>query len=75
MDVVVLREKGRITIPASIRKALGLSEGDQLQLSAEGGAVVLRPKRVVTADDIRGLIGPVKVEIEEVEEALGRDLS
>jgi len=72
---VVLREKGRVTIPASIRRALGLREGDRLQLSAEGGAIVLRPQRVVTADDIKGIIGPFKVDIEEVEEALGRNLS
>jgi AbrB family looped-hinge helix DNA binding protein len=72
---VKLRDKGRITIPASIRKALGLRQGDQLQLSVERGAIVLRPERVVTAEDIKGIIGPAKVEIEEVEEALGRDLS
>ncbi|HDM88361.1 MAG TPA: AbrB/MazE/SpoVT family DNA-binding domain-containing protein [Candidatus Bathyarchaeota archaeon] len=29
----LLREKGRITIPASIMKALGLREGDRLHLS------------------------------------------
>jgi len=72
---VALRQKGRITVPASIRRALGLREGDRLELSAEGGAIVLRPKRVVTADDIKGVIGPVRVNIEEIEEALGRDLS
>lgn len=72
---VALREKGRITLPASIRRSLGLREGDQLQLSAEGGAIILRPKRVVTADDLKGVLGSVKVDVEEVEEALGRGLS
>ena len=72
---VSLREKGRITIPARIRRALGLREGDRLQLSAEGGAIILKPKEIVTADDIRGVIGPLKVDLQEVEEALGRDLS
>jgi len=72
---VALGEKGRITIPASIRRALGLSEGDLLQVSAERGAIILRPKRVVTTDDIKGVIGPIKVDIEEVEEALSRELS
>lgn len=74
MDVR-LREKGRITIPVSIRKALGLREGDRLKLSVKRGAIVLKPERVVTAKEIRGILGPVKVKIEEVEEALGRELS
>jgi len=72
---VALREKGRIIIPASIRKALGLREGDHLQLSVKGGAIILKLKRVVTSDDIKGIIGPAEVDLEEVENALGRDLS
>ena len=73
--IVSLREKGRITIPISIRRALGLRVGDRLHLSIEGGAIVLKPERAVKAKDIKGIIGPVKVEIEEVEEALGRNPS
>ncbi|MEM2106722.1 MAG: AbrB/MazE/SpoVT family DNA-binding domain-containing protein [Candidatus Bathyarchaeia archaeon] len=72
---VTLREKGRITIPASIRKTLGLFEGDRLQIIAERGAIVLRPKRIVTADEIKGIIGPIEVEVEDVERALGAELS
>ena len=44
-------------------------------LSVERGAVVLRPERTVTARELKGIIGPVEVEIKEVEEALGRELS
>ena len=72
---MVLRGKGRITIPASIRKAMGLREGDRLQLSIERGAIVLKPKRLVTADDLKGIIGPLRVSLEEVEYALGREES
>jgi len=72
---VKLREKGRVTIPVAIRRALGLREGDTLQLSVGGGAIVLRPERIVTAKQIKGIIGPAKVELDEVEEALGRVLS
>jgi AbrB family looped-hinge helix DNA binding protein len=72
---VTLREKGRITIPASIRRALALRKGDTLYLSAQGGAIILMPKRTVKAEDIKGIIGPTRVDIEEVEEALGRDLA
>lgn len=72
---VRLREKGRITIPVSIRKALGLREGDRLKLSVKRGEIILRPERVVTAEELKGVLGQVKVKIEEVEEALGRELS
>ncbi len=72
---VPLREKGRITIPAKVRKALGLREGDRLQLKTEGGAIILAPKRVVTSKQIKGIIGPLEVQIEELEDAFARDLS
>lgn len=73
--IVSLREKGRITIPVSIRRALGLRVGDKLHISIENGAIILKPEETIKAEDIRGVIGPVKVKIEEVEEAFGRDLS
>jgi AbrB family looped-hinge helix DNA binding protein len=69
---VVLREKGRITIPVSIRRAMGLRVGDRLVVSVERMCIVLRPQRGVKAEDLRGIIGPMRVEMEEVEEALGR---
>ncbi len=69
---VILREKGRITIPASIRQALGLRVGDELEISIERGGIVLRPKRRVSADDLKGIIGPIEVDLEEIEEAAGR---
>jgi len=73
--IVSLREKGRITIPVSVRRALGLRVGDRLRLSVEGGAIILKLEDIVKAEDIRGVIGPVRVEIEEVEEAFGRGIS
>jgi len=70
---VKLRDKGRITIPAPIREALGLKSGDVLRLLTKGGEIVLKPVKVVSADEIKGIIGPAEVELEDVEEALGRD--
>jgi AbrB family looped-hinge helix DNA binding protein len=72
---VVLREKGRITLPVAIRDALGVSPGDQLEVSAEDEAVVLRPVRVVTSKEMKGILGHTEVDIEETEGALGRDTS
>ncbi len=70
--VVRVGEKGRITIPASVRKALGLREGDPLILYIRRGEIVLRPERAVTSEEIKGIIGPLKVDLDEVEDALGR---
>jgi AbrB family looped-hinge helix DNA binding protein len=68
----MVREKGRITLPVKVREALALQEGDKLELTVEKGAIVLRPKEIVRAKDLKGVIGPIKVDLEEVEEALGR---
>ncbi len=70
---VVLREKGRITIPQSVRRDLGISEGEKLELQAKKGMLILKRKKIVTADDIKGILGRGRVRIEEIEDALGRD--
>lgn len=70
--VVKIGEKGRVTIPAELRRALGLSEGDSLRVYVRGGEIVLRPERVISSEDIRGILGGTKVDLEEVEGALGR---
>lgn len=38
-----IRGKGQITIPDDVRKAAGLNEGDLIDVSIEGEAIVLRP--------------------------------
>lgn len=45
-----LGEGGRVLIPAEMRKALGLSEGDDLQLSLEADRLVLLPRDTVVRD-------------------------
>jgi len=70
---VTLRDKGRITIPAFIREALGLRKGDILQLQTRGGEIILKPQKIVEASEIEGIIGPTKIELEDIEEALGRE--
>jgi len=70
---VTLRDKGRITIPAFIREALGLRKGDILQLQTRGGEIILKPQKIIKASEIEGIIGPTKIELEDIEEALGRE--
>jgi len=38
-----LTSKYQITIPAKIRKGLGIKEGDYLHLEVENGMVIMRP--------------------------------
>src|ERR671936_173594 len=49
MSSTVMRKKGSLTIPADIRKAARLDEGDlvEVELTAEG--ILLRPKKVIDA--------------------------
>ncbi len=68
MQRLRLQEKGRITIPRKIRKALGLKANDELILELKGNAVVLRPKNYVRVSDLEGVL-KVKVKLEEIEEA------
>lgn len=42
-----LRAKGQITIPDDVRRAAGIEEGDYLEMTVQGDAVVLRPRAVV----------------------------
>jgi len=72
---VRLGEKGRITIPAPIRKALSLREGDILKVSVKNRSIILKPEKIVTSKEIKGILDITKVDIEEIEEALGRNLS
>ncbi len=48
--LLTLRKNAQITIPARIRKALHLEEGDILEAEAREGAIILRPKKLIDAD-------------------------
>lgn len=43
--MVTLDETGRLLLPEPLRKRMGLSPGDALELQAEGGRITLRPVR------------------------------
>lgn len=52
---IVIGDRGRLVLPASVRSALGLEAGTQMLLTTEAdGSVRLRPYRAV-ADANRGL--------------------
>ncbi|MBA2295516.1 MAG: AbrB/MazE/SpoVT family DNA-binding domain-containing protein [Actinobacteria bacterium] len=44
-----LRSKGQITIPADIRKAVHLEEGDPVEVELVADGILLRPQKVIDA--------------------------
>lgn len=49
---VVLRARGQVTIPAEIRDALGLKEGDRLIVTVQKNTVVLVPVSSIPRDQL-----------------------
>jgi len=49
MRTTTMTRKGQVTIPTEIRKALGLVEGDRLEVQLEAGTVCLRRAESVIA--------------------------
>jgi len=47
MAVVRVKRKFQVTIPAEIRKRLGLAEGDYLDVTEQGNQIVLGMKAIV----------------------------
>lgn len=65
-------DKGRITLPTKILKALSLREGDVLELDARGRAIILRP-RGASVSETKGVAGKFEVDLEEIEESIGKE--
>ncbi len=68
-----VEDKGRITIPAQIRRNLGISKGDKFDITSKDGALILRRKKVVRVSDIQGIIGKHRVKLEDIDNAIGRE--
>jgi len=64
--------KGRITLPLKLRTLLGIREGDSLVIEVAGRGILLKPKGV-SIEETWGAAQIHKVEIEEIEEAPGRE--
>lgn len=58
MPTTVITRKGQVTIPAAYRQALGLSEGDRMEVVIEGNAVRLVRAESVAARTAGILAGP-----------------
>lgn len=69
-DSVVLGDRGRLVLPADLRRKLGLKQGSKLQLSIESdGTLVLRPYATIV-EGIRGSLAHLKEPGESVVDEL-----
>ena len=50
MALMKIRPKGQITLPDAVRKAARLAEGDYVEVSVEAGVIIMRPKKLIDAD-------------------------
>jgi AbrB family looped-hinge helix DNA binding protein len=65
--------KGRITIPARLRRDLGIVKGEKLEISSKEGAIILKRKKQMSVSDMKGILGRSTVKLEDVEDALGKE--
>jgi AbrB family looped-hinge helix DNA binding protein len=69
---IQIGNKGRMTLPLKLRMLLGIKEGDCLTIEIATGGIFLKPKGA-SAKEVWGVAKLKKVEIEEIEEALGTE--
>lgn len=50
-QIITVTNKGRLTLPAGVRKALHIEEEAQLQVDVEGDTVTLRPVVMIPRED------------------------
>ncbi len=67
----VLGQKGRTTIPLSIRMRLGLRCGDVLSFEEESGAVTVRKEKI--CDRCKDRSGPQGVSLSALADSLSQD--
>lgn len=53
----VVTRKGQVTLPADIRRTLGIHEGDPVDFRVEDGEVRVRPARATLADGYQSIPG------------------
>jgi AbrB family looped-hinge helix DNA binding protein len=49
MEIIRLKDKGQVTIPAAIREELNAQLGDFFAVSVENGSIVLKPQALSSA--------------------------
>ena len=69
----IVEDKGRVVIPAEVRKRLGIRPGTELEVDVRDGGILMRPRRKVMAKDLLGAAGREPVDLEEIEGSLAKE--
>ncbi len=64
MSLVTVKSKYQVTIPAKLRKGLGLHEGDIMEASVFGGGILLRPKEIADRQSVAERVDSILADIE-----------
>jgi len=72
-DTTVVGEKGRVVIPVGVRRQLGIRQGTELEIDVREGGMLMKPRRKVSAKDLRGIAGRERVNLEELESSLAHE--
>ncbi|KOF08648.1 hypothetical protein AC739_19120 [Planococcus glaciei] len=51
-NFINIRKNGEITLPNAFRKAIGLSENDQLAIAVQDGQIILQPVSTIPEDQL-----------------------
>jgi AbrB family looped-hinge helix DNA binding protein len=73
MPITTVSSRYQITLPAEVRKALGIKPGDRLEVVVEGGRIVLRLARPPIRDLLKKLQGESPEAMQELGAATGHD--
>jgi AbrB family looped-hinge helix DNA binding protein len=49
-ELVQIRKKAQLTLPLSIRRKLGIEEGDFMDIHVKDDEIVMRPKKLIDKD-------------------------
>jgi antitoxin PrlF len=70
--------QGQISVPADVRRRLGVGPGSILEWEEEGGKIVVRRAGTYTFEDIHNALfkgrKPKKISVEEMKEAIAQHI-
>jgi AbrB family looped-hinge helix DNA binding protein len=52
MSISRVGQRRQVVIPKDVCEAVGLQEGDLVEVKQTGGAVIIKPKKLITPDDV-----------------------
>jgi AbrB family looped-hinge helix DNA binding protein len=72
-----LTRQGQVSVPAEVRRQLGLAPGSVLEWETEGGQIVIRRAGQYSSEDLHEVLFPVEPRprtLEELEEGIRRHM-